>query len=285
MSKSTQKAKVAERDTRRTVLITSGAKGSGRKGLSAGILLAHRHQRCREPDADMSWMSMDGKAVTSPGYRTTTDTSGMALSTMGYRHCGTIAGGPWRLSVCSSSSGIFLQMGGSGTIGQNHGQEHKEVFLEECSMPVRRANQANLQQWQAVRGVEFEEYCRSIEVKKCEISAGNPRANEAVEHMNGNVFTALAKALTGLLKGKWAEVLPNILWSIRTTATRPTGFSLFRLLYGVEAVTPEEIQAGSFRTRQQFTKDEDVSKDLLEETRLQRRAERCYELSHPYSEK
>lgn len=46
-------------------------------------------------------------------------------------------------------------------------------------------------------------------------------------------------------------------------------FSPFRLLYGAEAVTPEEIQAGSFRTHQPSTQDEDVSKDHLKETRLQ----------------
>lgn len=75
--------------------------------------------------------------------------------------------------------------------------------------------------------------------------------------------------MTGLPKGKWVEVLPNVLWSIQTTATRPTGFSPFCLLYGAEAVTPEEIPAGSFRTCQQSIEDEDISKDLLDETKLQ----------------
>ena len=63
--------------------------------------------------------------------------------------------------------------------------------------------------------------------------------------MNGTLFHGVARALTGLPKGKWVDVLPSVLWSIRTTAARPIGFTPFKLLYGSEAVTPEEIKLGS----------------------------------------
>lgn len=59
-------------------------------------------------------------------------------------------------------------------------------------------------------GMEFREYCLGIGVKKCEVFANNPRANGAMERMNGNVFSAVKKkSLVGIPKGKWAEMLPT----------------------------------------------------------------------------
>ena len=40
----------------------------------------------------------------------------------------------------------------------------------------------------------------------------------------------------------WIEELPSVLWSIRTTATKPTGETPFALVYGAEAVLPTEIK-------------------------------------------
>ncbi|KAK1394251.1 hypothetical protein POM88_013307 [Heracleum sosnowskyi] len=48
-------------------------------------------------------------------------------------------------------------------------------------------------------------------------------------------------------KGKWAEELPNVLWSYRTTLRTSTGESLFKLCYGTEAVLPIEMGSPSFR--------------------------------------
>ena len=122
---------------------------------------------------------------------------------------------------------------------------------------------------------EFREYCLSIGVKKCNASVDHPKANRLVEKMNGTLFHGVGRALTGLPKGKWAEVLPSVLWSIRTTAARPTGFTPFKLLYGSEAVTPEEVKSGSLRTScpvnpaEVADAEESLSKELLKETRLQ----------------
>ena len=93
--------------------------------------------------------------------------------------------------------------------------------------------------------------------------------------MNGALFHGVARALTGLPKGKWVEVLPSVFWSIHTTVARPTGFTLFKLLYGSKAVTPEEEKLGSLRTScpvgpgEVADFEEGLSRDLLEETRLQ----------------
>jgi hypothetical protein len=46
----------------------------------------------------------------------------------------------------------------------------------------------------------------------------------------------------GLPKGKWADELPKVVWVHNTIVSRSTNFFPFKLLYGEEAMTPEEIQ-------------------------------------------
>jgi hypothetical protein len=43
--------------------------------------------------------------------------------------------------------------------------------------------------------------------------------------------------------------LPSVVWSLRTTLSRATGFTPFFLVYGVEAVLPTDLEYGSPRTR------------------------------------
>ena len=50
-----------------------------------------------------------------------------------------------------------------------------------------------------------------------------------------------------LCKEKWVEELPKVVWSHNTTTSRTTGFTLFKLLYGEEAMLPKEIKHQSLR--------------------------------------
>jgi hypothetical protein len=43
--------------------------------------------------------------------------------------------------------------------------------------------------------------------------------------------------------------LPSVVWSLRTTSSRATGFTPFFLVYGTEAVLPTDLEYGSPRTR------------------------------------
>ena len=43
------------------------------------------------------------------------------------------------------------------------------------------------------------------------------------------------------MKGRWAEELPNVLWSYRTNPRRSTEETSFSLTYGAEAVIPAEV--------------------------------------------
>ena len=57
---------------------------------------------------------------------------------------------------------------------------------------------------------------------------------------------------------------------MRTIVTRPTWFTPFCLLFGEEAMTPEECKNKSFRvTAESALIEESVSEDALEEVRMQ----------------
>jgi hypothetical protein len=48
-------------------------------------------------------------------------------------------------------------------------------------------------------------------------------------------------------KGKWTDELPKVIWSHNTTVSSETDFTPFRLLFGTEAITLEEIKNESMR--------------------------------------
>jgi hypothetical protein len=65
--------------------------------------------------------------------------------------------------------------------------------------------------------------------------------------------------------------LPSVVWSLRMTPSRATGFTLFFLVYGADAILPTDLEYGSPRMRayddrSNWTNQED-SLDQLEEAR------------------
>jgi hypothetical protein len=44
---------------------------------------------------------------------------------------------------------------------------------------------------------------------------------------------------------KWLQELSSVVWSLRTTPSRATGFTPFFLVYGAEAVLPIDLEYGS----------------------------------------
>jgi hypothetical protein len=71
---------------------------------------------------------------------------------------------------------------------------------------------------------------------------------------------------------KWLQELPAVVWSLRTTPSRATGFTPFFLAHGAEAVLPTDLEYGSPRVRgydeganQRARED---SLDQLDEARL-----------------
>jgi hypothetical protein len=64
--------------------------------------------------------------------------------------------------------------------------------------------------------------------------------------------------------------LPKVIWAHNTIVSRSTNIIPFKLFYGEEAMTPEEIKFQGLRTNVQIIEEEKqiISKDLLEEDRM-----------------
>jgi hypothetical protein len=72
-------------------------------------------------------------------------------------------------------------------------------------------------------------------------SVYHPQSNGAVERANSLIFDAIKKILDKK-KGKWAEVMPTVIWSHNTIVCRAINFTPFYLMYGAEAILLEEIK-------------------------------------------
>jgi hypothetical protein len=98
------------------------------------------------------------------------------------------------------------------------------------------------------------------------------QSNGAVERANGLIFSGIKKCLFDQKKGKWVDELPKVIWSHNTTVSRATGFTPFHLLFGTEAMTPEEIKNESMRVlkaKEIEEVDQKVEKDMIELTILE----------------
>jgi hypothetical protein len=62
-----------------------------------------------------------------------------------------------------------------------------------------------------------------------------------------------------------------VVWNHNTVVSRSTRFTTFKLMFGDEAITPEEARTGSIRTLTSAEDEEHckITKDTIEGTRLQ----------------
>jgi hypothetical protein len=98
--------------------------------------------------------------------------------------------------------------------------------------------------------------------------------NGQVERANGMILQGLKPRIYNNLNkfGKrWIKELPSVVWSLRTTPSRATGFSSFFLVYGAKAILPTDLEYGSSRTKayddQSNQTCREDSLDQLEEAR------------------
>jgi hypothetical protein len=100
----------------------------------------------------------------------------------------------------------------------------------------------------------------------------HPQSNGAVERANGLIFSGIKKCLFDQRKGKWVDELPRVPWSHNTTVSIATCFTPFLLLFGTEAMKPEEIKNESMRVlkaKEIKEVDQKVEKDMIELTILE----------------
>jgi transposase InsO family protein len=119
--------------------------------------------------------------------------------------------------------------------------------------------------------VTFKVFCDQIGTRIHFASVRHPESNGLVERANGIIMTGIMKLIFNQPRGKWSDELIKVVWSHNTDVSRSTGFTPFKLLFGDEAITPEEARTGSIRTTASAEDkiDSQITKDTIEGTRLQ----------------
>jgi hypothetical protein len=71
------------------------------------------------------------------------------------------------------------------------------------------------------------------------------RANDMILHgLKPRIYNDINK-----FGRRWIKELPSVVWSLRTTPSRATGFSPFFLVYGAEAILPTDLEYSSPRAK------------------------------------
>jgi transposase InsO family protein len=99
---------------------------------------------------------------------------------------------------------------------------------------------------------KFLEFCDKFHIRVDWAAVAHPQTNGQVERANGMILQGLKPRIFDQLNKsgrKWLQELPAVVWSLRTTPSRSTGFSPFFLVHGAEAVLPTDLEYGSPRVR------------------------------------
>ena len=94
--------------------------------------------------------------------------------------------------------------------------------------------------------LDFQNFCKFWNIKLSFSTPRYPQANGQAESSNKTIMNTIKKRLEKA-KGRWADELPGVLWSYRTTARTSTGETPFSLAYGMEAVIPTESEVPTAR--------------------------------------
>jgi transposase InsO family protein len=154
------------------------------------------------------------------------------------------------------------------------GYMHLLVAIDKFSkwIEVRPLNSTN--NGTQFTGRKFLDFCEDHHIRVDWAAVAHPMMNGQVERANSMILQGLKPRIYNDLNkfGKrWMKELPSVVWSLRTTPSRATGFTPFFLVYGAEAILPKDIEYGSPRTRayddQSNRATREDSLDQLEEAR------------------
>jgi hypothetical protein len=101
-------------------------------------------------------------------------------------------------------------------------------------------------------GKKFLNFCDDNNIRIDWSAVAHPKMNWQVERANGMILQGLKPRIFKRLdkfRARWVADLPSVLWSLRTTPCRATGFTPFFMVHGSEAVLPTDIDYGSPRVR------------------------------------
>ncbi|XP_074290768.1 uncharacterized protein LOC141617470 [Silene latifolia] len=92
----------------------------------------------------------------------------------------------------------------------------------------------------------MEDYCTRWNIKLFKSTPRNPQSNSQAESNNKIVMNNLKRRLEEI-GANWADELPFMLWSDRTTPKVATSQTPFSLVYWAEVVIPSEVQVPTHR--------------------------------------
>ncbi|XP_022155870.1 uncharacterized protein LOC111022883 [Momordica charantia] len=104
---------------------------------------------------------------------------------------------------------------------------------------------------------KFKDFCSNLGIHHLSSSPAHSKANGQVEAVNKITKRGLKLRLDSR-KGRWAEELPEVLWSYRITPRESTGETPFSLAFGSEAVVPVEIGIPTDRVEQSENSNADA---------------------------
>jgi transposase InsO family protein len=101
-------------------------------------------------------------------------------------------------------------------------------------------------------GRKFLEFCDKFHIRVDWAAVAHPQTSGQVERANRMILQGLKPRIFDWLNKsgrKWLQELPAVVWSLRTTPSRATGFTPLFLFHGAEAVLPTDLEYGSPRVR------------------------------------
>ena len=91
---------------------------------------------------------------------------------------------------------------------------------------------------------EVKLWCKNMGIKLDYASVYHPQTNSQVERANSLIMSGIKPRLVRSLKESnthWVEELDSVLWGLRTTPNRTTGFTPFFMVYRAKEVLPCDI--------------------------------------------
>jgi hypothetical protein len=101
-------------------------------------------------------------------------------------------------------------------------------------------------------GKKFLNFCNDNNIRVDWSAVAHPKTNGQVKRANGMILQGLKPRIFKRLdkfRARWVVELPSVLWSLRTTLCRATGFTPFFMVHGSKMVLPTDIDYGSPRVR------------------------------------
>lgn len=111
---------------------------------------------------------------------------------------------------------------------------------------------------------DFKDYCEQESVQHVKITTGMPRGNGQVERVNRSIIPILTKASMADAT-KWYIHIPRLQKSLNNTFHRSIAMTPFKLMFGVEMRSKEDIQMAELLEEdfiQQYTEDRQEDREI-----------------------